>query len=121
MAERGNGRGVEAGVEELAAVSIPQVHAEWGPVGEERGGVGEVVVDLVADFGADGEAAGSDGGADGGEEVFWTGVEFVAEGGDAVLDDAGEGAAPAGVEGGDGVGAGVGDQDGDAVGGEDAE
>ncbi len=89
--------------------------------GEEFGGVVELGVELVADFGSDGEAAGTDGRADGGDEVFWLGAEVAAEGIDAVLDDAGEGAAPAGVEGGDGVGAGVGEEDGDAVGGEDAE
>ena len=38
-----------------------------------------------------------------------------------MLDDAGQGAAPTRVEGGDGVGSGVGYEDGDAVSGEDAE
>ena len=121
VGEGGDGGGVEAGVEELAPVGFPEVHVEWGAVREEVGGVGELAIELFTDFGADGEAAGADGGADGGNEVFRARAEVVAEGSDAVLDDAGEGAAPAGVEGGNGMGAGVGYEDGNAVGGEDAE
>ena len=125
VGEGGDGFGVEAFVEELAAIGFPEVHVELrgggGEFGEEVGGVGEFCGELFADFGADGEAAGADGGADGGDEVFGVGIEVLAEGVDAVLDDAGEGAAPAGVEGGDGVGAGVGYEDGDAVCGDDAE
>jgi len=110
VADGGDGGRFEAGVQELAAVGFPEVHVELGgAVGEELGGVGELAFELVADFRADGETAGADGGADGGDEVLRAGTEVAAEGVDAVLDDAGEGAAPAGVEGGDGVGAGVGD------------
>ena len=88
---------------------------------EELRGVGELAFELVANFFSDGEAARADGGADGGDEVLGAGAEVAAKGADAALDDAGEGAAPAGVEGGDGAGAGVGDEDGDAVGSEDGE
>ena len=75
----------------------------------------------MANFFSDGETAVADRRADGRDEVLGAGAEVAAKGADAALDDAGESAAPAGVEGGDGVGAGVGDEDGDAVGREDAE
>ena len=136
-----------AGVEELTAVGFEEVEvdlrAEVGvagsaggeeehgvfvadgvgvvDLGEESGRVGELAFEFVADVFADGEAAGGDGGADGGDEVLRAGAVVEAHGADAALDDAGESAAPAGVEGGDGAGAGVGEQNGHAVGGLDAE
>ena len=147
FADDGDGRGGEAGVEELAAVGFPKVEVDLGAevgvaggaggeekhgiffangvgdvdLGEEPWGVGELAVELVAHLLSDGEAACADRWTDGRDEVLGSGAELLAEGADAALDDAGEGAAPASVEGGDGVGAGVGDEHGNAVGGEDAE
>ncbi len=90
-------------------------------LGEERGRVGELALEVEADFLADGVAAGTDAGADGGDEVFGARAKLQAHGADAALDDAGERAAPASVEGGDDAAAGVGDEDGHAIGGEDGE
>ena len=88
---------------------------------EPVGGVGELGVELGGDFGADFVAAGADGGADGGEEVGGVGGEVHLHLADGFDDDAGEGAAPAGVDGGYGAFFGVDEEDGDAVGGLDGE
>ena len=85
------------------------------------GGVRELGCELDDEFGADFVTAGADGWADGGEEIggirMETGVEFA----DGFFEDAGESAAPTGVDGGDGAFLGVNEEDGDAVGGLDGE
>ena len=138
-------RGIEAGIEELAAVGFDEVEvnlrADVGvagsargeeeqrifvadgigvvDLGEERGRVGELALKVETHLLADGITAGADAGADGGDEVFGARTELQAHGADAALDDAGEGAAPACVEGGDDATAGVGDENRHAVGSED--
>ena len=144
LADDGDGRGGEAGVEELVVVGFPEVEVDLRTevgvagsasgkekhgiffangvgvvdLGEQLRSVGELTFERVADLLADGEAAGTDGWSDGGDEVLGTGAELVTEGTDTPLDNPGQGAAPASVEGSDGVGAGVGDEHGDAVGSE---
>jgi hypothetical protein len=61
----------------------------------------------------------ADAGADGGQEVAWVGAEVHLHFADGFGGDAGQGAAPAGVDGGDGASFGVNEEDGDAVGGLD--
>ncbi len=85
------------------------------------GGVGELGRELNDEFCADFVTAGTDGWADGSKEIgrirMETGVEFA----DGFFEDAGEGAAPSGVDGGDGAFFGIDEKDGDAVGGLHAE
>jgi hypothetical protein len=88
---------------------------------EEFGGVGEFCGEVCGDFGADFVAASADGGADGGEHVFRVGFEFHLHLADGFDDDAGECAAPSGVNGGDDAFFGIDNKDGGAVGGADAE
>jgi len=85
------------------------------------GGVGELGCELNDEFGADFVAAGADGGADGGEEFGVIRFEFGDEFADGFFEDAGESAAPAGVDGGDGAFFGIDEKDRDAVGRLDAE
>ena len=88
---------------------------------EPFGGFGELGEELGGDFGADFVAAAADRGADGGEEVDGLGFELHLHLADGFDDDAGEGTAPAGVDGGDGTLFGVDEENGDAVGGLDGE
>ena len=69
------------------------------PVGSFR----ELGEELGGDFGADFVAATADGWADGGEEVGGVGFELHLHLADSFGDDAGEGTAPAGVNGGYGA------------------
>ena len=147
VAEDVDGLRAESGVEELAAVGLEEIQMEAGADGAVAGGalgeeeeriffadgvrvvdlaeefrrVGELGGEFGADFFSDGVAALRDAGADGGDEIFRLAAEFEAHATDAALYDALEGAAPAGVEDGNGFAAGVGNHDGDAVGGLDAE
>ncbi len=109
------GRGLVAGghhVEPLdgigfvAGAEFVEPFGSFGKLGEELGG----------DFGADFVATASDGGADGGEEVGRVGFELHLHFADGFDDNAGESAAPAGVDGGDGTFLGVYEENRDAVG-----
>jgi len=114
------GRGLVAGrhhVEPLDGIGLV-AGAEFVEVG---GGVRELRKELGGDFGADFVAAGADAGADSGEEVARVGAEVHLHFADGLGGDAGEGAAPAGVNGGDGAFLGVNEEDGDTVGGLDGE
>jgi len=136
--------GAKAGGEELGSIGFFQVEKDvfgrglvaWGHhvepldriglvTGAEfvkpAGGVGELGVELDGDFGADFVTAAADGGTDGGEEIGGLGAEVRLHLADGCDGDAGEGAAPSGVDGGDGAVFGVDEEDGDAVGGLDAE
>ena len=88
---------------------------------EPVGGVGELGVELDGDFGADFVTAAADGGTDGGEEVGGSGFELHLHLADGFYGDAGEGAAPPGVNGGDSPFSGVDEEQGNAVRGLDAE
>jgi hypothetical protein len=85
------------------------------------GGAGELGVELSGKFGADLVTAATDGGADGGEEASGPGAKVHLHFPDGFDDDAGEGAAPSGVDGSYGATLGVDEENGDAVGGLDAE
>ena len=136
--------GAEAGGEELGAIGFFQVEEDvfgrglvaWGHhvepldgIGfvagaefvEPFGGVGELGVELDGDFGADFVTAAADRGADGGEQVGGPGAEVHLHLADGFDGDAGEGAAPSGVDGGYSAVFWVDEEDGDAVGGLDAE
>ena len=147
LADNGYLRCAEAGVEKLATVGFDEIEmdlrADVGvarrtrgeekqrifvldgigvvDLGEERGRVGELALEVEANLFADGVAAGADAGADGGNEVFGAGAELETHSADTALDDAGEGASPAGVKGGDDATTGIGDENRDAVGGENGE
>lgn len=84
---------------------------------EIGGGVGELGEKLSGDFGADFIAARTDAGADGREEVAGDGGEVHLHGSDSFGDDAGERAAPTGVDGGDGALLRVDKEDRNTVGG----
>ena len=84
-------------------------------------GVGELRGETGDEVGADVVAARADAGADGGEEVGRLGAKFVAETANGFFGDAGERAAPAGVDRGDSATASIHEEDGDAIGGLDAE
>ena len=88
---------------------------------EPVGGVGELGMELGGDFGADFVAARADGGPDGGEEVGGVGSEVHLELADGFSGDAGQGAAPAGMDGGYGSFFGVHEEDRGAVGGLDSQ
>ena len=136
--------GAEAGGEELGAIGFFQVEEDvfgrglvaWGHhVGpldgigfvtgaefvEPAGGAGELGVELSSDFGADFVTAAADRGADGSEQVGGFGFEVHLHLADGFEGDAGERAAPSGVDGGYDAVFGVDEEDGDAVGGLDAE
>jgi hypothetical protein len=81
--------------------------------------VGELGVELGGDFGANFIAAWADGWADGGEEVGRVGAEVHLHLADGFRGDTGQGAAPAGVDGGYGALFGVDEEDGDTIGGLD--
>lgn len=85
------------------------------------GGVGELGEELGGDFRADFVAAAADGWADGSQEVARVGAEVHLHLADGFGGDAGQGAAPAGVNGGDGALFGVDEEDWDAVGGLDGQ
>ena len=76
---------------------------------------------MGGDFGADFVAAAADGWADGGEEVGGVGFELHLHPADGFDDDAGESAAPTGMNGGDGALFRVDEENRDAVGGLDAQ
>jgi len=80
------------------------------------GSVGELGVELRGKFGADFVAAAADGGADGREEIGGPRAKVHMHFPDGFDDDAGEGAAPPGVDGGYGAILGVHEENGDAVG-----
>lgn len=90
------GRGHVEPLERIRFVSGPKLI-------EIGGGVGELGEELGGDFGADFVAAGADAGADGGYEVARVGGEVHLHGTNGFGDDAGERAAPTGVNGGDGA------------------
>ena len=136
--------GAEAGGEELGAIGFFQVEEDvfgrglvaWGHhvepldgIGfvagtefvEPFGGVGELGVELDGDFGADFVTAAADGGTDGGEELGGLGFELHSHLADGFDGDAGEGAAPPGVNGGYSPVSGVDEEQGNAVRGLDAE
>lgn len=69
------------------------------------------------EFGADFVAAGADAGADGGEKVGRIGLKVRVQLADGFFEDAGEGAAPTSVNGGDGAFLGIDKENGDAIGG----
>jgi len=136
--------GAEAGGEELRAIGFFQVEEDvfgrglvaWGHhiepldgIGLVAGaefveplwGIGELGMELDCDFGADFVTAAADRGTDGGEQVGGLGFEVHLHLADGFDGDAGEGAAPSGVDGGYGAVFGVDEEYGDAVGGLDAE
>jgi len=136
--------GAEAGGEELGAIGFFQVEKDvfgrglvaWGHaiepldgIGfvagaefvEPIGAVGELGVKLDGDFGADFVTAAADRGTDGGEQASGLGFEVHLHLADGFDGDAGEGAAPSGVDGGYGAVLGVDEEYGDAVGGLDTE
>ena len=136
--------GAEAGGEELGAIGFAEVEQDIFGRGlvagghhieplngiglvasakfvEPFGGFGELGEELGGDFGADFVAAAADGGADGSEEVGGVGFELHLHFADGFDDDAGESAAPASVDGGDGALFGIDEENGDAVGGLDGE
>jgi len=84
---------------------------------EPGGGVGELREELSGDFDADFVAAASDGRAKGGEEVGGPGTEVHLHLANRFDGDAGQGAAPAGVDGGNGAFFGIDEEDRDTVGG----
>ena len=88
---------------------------------EKIGGVSELGCELDDEFGSDFVAAGADGWADGGEEVGRIRFEFGDEFADGFFEDPSQGAAPTGVDGGDGAFFGIDEKDRDAVGRLDAE
>ena len=136
--------GAEAGSEELGAIGFAEIEEDvlrWRLVAgghhvepldgiglvagaefvKPFGGFGELGEKLGGDFGADFVAAASDGGADGGEEVGGLGFELHLQLADGFHNDTLEGAAPAGVNGGDSALFQVDEENGDAVGGLHAE
>ena len=88
---------------------------------EPFGGFGKLGEELGGDFRADFVTATANGRADGGEEVGGLGLEVHLHLADGLDDDAGQSAAPTGVNGSDGALFGVNEEDGDAVGGLDGQ
>lgn len=86
---------------------------------EVGGSVGKLGEELGGDFCADFVAARADAGADSDEKVARVSGEVHLHGADRLRGDAGKGASPSGVDGGDGAFLGVDEKDGDAVGGLD--
>lgn len=84
---------------------------------EVIGGVGKLRGELGDEVGADFVAAGADGRTEGGEEVGGPGTETHLHLTNGLCGDAGEGAAPAGMDGRDGAPLGIDEEDGYAVGG----
>src|SRR5260370_11555649 len=136
--------GAEAGPEKLEAIGFTEVEEDvfgWGLVAgghdvepldgigfvagaefvEPFRGFGELGKKLGGDFGADFVAAAADRGADGGEEIRGLGAEVHLHLADGFDDDAGESAAPTGMNGGDGALFRVDEENRDTVGGLDAE
>ncbi len=136
--------GAEASAQELRAIGFAEVEEDvfgrglvaWGHhvepldgIGlvagaefvEPFGGFGKLREKLGGDFGADFVATAADGGADGSEEVGGLGFELHLHLADSFDEDAGEGATPAGMDGGDGALFRVDEEDRDAVRGLDAE
>jgi len=88
---------------------------------EPLGRLGELGEELAGDFRADFVAAAADGRADRGEEVGRLRFEVHLHLADSLDHNARQGAAPAGVNGGDGTLFGVDEENGDAIGGLDAQ
>ena len=88
---------------------------------EPFGGFGELGKKLSGDFGADFVAAATDGWADGGKQIARLGFEMHLQLADGFDDDAPEGTAPAGMNGGDGALLGIDEENRNAVGGLDAQ
>ena len=84
-------------------------------------GIRELRRELGDEIGGDFVAAGTDGRADGGEESGRLAAEFELHAADCLLGNAGERAAPAGMEGGDSPFLGINKQYGYAIGGLDGE
>jgi len=84
---------------------------------EPFGRISELGLKLDGDFGADFVAAAADGGADGGEQVARLGAKFHLHFPDGFRDDALKGAAPSGMNGGDGALFRIDEENGNAVGG----
>ena len=76
--------------------------------------------ELVRDLGTDFVTAGANGWSDSGSEIGWLSSELEGHGANGGLDDAGGGAFPSSVNGGDGATHGVGEEHGDTIGGLDA-
>ncbi len=95
------------GIGLVAGAEFVEIVGSVGELGEEFGG------ELDPDF----VAAGADAGADGGEDIAGVCAEVHPHSADGFCGDAGEGAAPTGVDGGYGTLLGVDDKDGDAIGG----
>jgi len=85
------------------------------------GGVGELRGEFGDEFGGDFVAAEADRGADGGEEIGGLAAEFELEAADGLLGDAGEGAAPAGMDGGNRALFWIDQKNRDAIGGLDGQ
>lgn len=85
-----------------------------GGIGELRGEFGDEVCGNFV-------AAGTDGRADGGEQMRGLAAEFQLHAADGFLRDAGEGAAPSGMDRGDGALFGIDEENGHAIGGLDGE
>ena len=88
---------------------------------EPLGGIGELGKKLGGDFGADFVAAATDGWADGGKQIARLGFEMHLQLADGFDDDAPEGTAPAGMNGGDGALFGIDEENRNAVSGLDAQ
>lgn len=85
------------------------------------GGVGELRCEFGDELGGNLVAAGADGGADGSQEIGGLAAELELQTADGFLGDAGEGAAPAGVDGGNGALFRIDEEYRDAIGGLDGE
>jgi hypothetical protein len=81
------------------------------------GGIGELGGEFGDEIGGDFVAARTDGRADGGEKIRRVAAKFELHAADGFLGYAGERAAPAGVNGGNGAFFGIDEQDGDAISG----
>ncbi len=88
---------------------------------EPFGGIGELGKKLGGDFGADFVAAATDGGADSGKQIARLGFEMHLQLADGFDDDAPEGAAPAGMNGGDSALFGIDEENRNAISGLDAQ
>ncbi len=136
--------GEQAGGEELRAIGFAEIEVDvfgrWLVAGRlhveplegigffagERlveivGGIGELGGELGDEVGGDFVAARADGWADGGEQMRGVTSKFELHAAYGFLGDAGESAAPAGVNGGNGAFFRIDEQDGDTIGGLDGE
>ena len=138
-----NRLGAEAGGEKLAAIGFDEIDVKAGPywrvagraLGEKKHGefaahgigivnlakevmrIGKLRFEFGENLFTDGVTAEANAGADGGDQVLRAGAECETHAADAGFDNTFKGAAPAGVEGGDGALLAIGDEDGNAIGG----